>query len=116
MIIVMILIIDANKAPRFIPIKRTLPPKESAVRAEYSLYIGKHGFPDLHPECDATLDVGRVENRRCGCSLPVAVWLAFGLPPQSGLALTLQAEKYQRLGIEVDSFDGEQSRARGCES
>ena len=29
---------------------------------------------------------GRVENRRSDCSLPVASWLAFAWPPQSGLA------------------------------
>ena len=35
---------------------------------------------------DGRLEIGRVENRRSGLSLPVGLGIAFALPPQSGLA------------------------------
>jgi hypothetical protein len=35
---------------------------------------------------DGRIEIGRVENRRSGFSLPVGLGGAFGSPPQSGLA------------------------------
>ena len=35
---------------------------------------------------DGRVEIGRVENRRSGCSLPVGRGVAFASPPQSGLA------------------------------
>jgi len=35
---------------------------------------------------DGGIEIGRVENRRSGLSLPVGLGIAFALPPQSGLA------------------------------